>query len=32
MLREDKKVFKITDVKPIIVPKLDELSVKNIQL
>ena len=31
LLRGEKKVFKVTDVKPIIVPKLDELSVKNMQ-
>ena len=31
LLQEEKKVFKVTEVKQIIVPKLDELSVKNLQ-
>ena len=31
LLQNEKKVYKITDVKQIIVPKLDELRVKNIQ-
>ena len=30
MLKGEKKVFKVTEVRQIIIPKLEELSVKNI--